>query len=569
MGESTSVEPIIELPKYVIQDTRELPPPEAWRRAEIPGFEILTSAPDVDTQRLLKDFQSFKMAFNAVWKQADPPTAVPVTIILCGRKGSFDAFKPNTKASTDVGLASVTYSQGEQAAIVLDLQTKAINLAVEDLSQGSMTKNTDIQVDHYKQFYREYIKYIFSRNQPRPPAWVIEGIAQIAMRMKFEPTAIIFASIEDPRKTSAVATLATTASDKADIDNSDTPEAEVEDADFNIALQRRALIPWDIFFAINHDSPEALNPLGNNRWAKQAYAFVHMCIYGRGKRYQEAFLKFVDRAGKGPVSEALFKECFGMTYRKMASELKGYIDFTDYKYEKFVTKGGRFPEPAPIVFRDATDAEVGRIKGETLQLAGHADTARIAFLAPYMRGERDPNLLASFGLLERSGQRDDKARKFLEAAVTGKTTRARAYAELARMRLEEALKNPAAPDGKLSQRQAVNVLEAAFDGRSHQPAMPDTYETIAEAWAWCVVSPKPQHLAVLDEGIRLFPNNSALAYKIAELKVKRGFAAEAVPLIEHGLKITKEPALKTRFEKLQIEAKAAAEEVPAKAVPSP
>lgn len=64
------------------------------------------------------------------------------------------------------------------------------------------------------------------------------------------------------------------------------------------------------------DSPEAINPLGNNVWAKQSYAFVHMCLYGRGKRYQKPFATFLTRLGKEPVSEELFKECFKMDYKK-------------------------------------------------------------------------------------------------------------------------------------------------------------------------------------------------------------------------------------------------------------
>ena len=32
-------DPVIELPKFVVTDSRELPQPESWRYATIPGFE--------------------------------------------------------------------------------------------------------------------------------------------------------------------------------------------------------------------------------------------------------------------------------------------------------------------------------------------------------------------------------------------------------------------------------------------------------------------------------------------------------------------------------------------------
>ena len=48
--------PVVELPKFVVTDSRELPPPESWRYATMPGFEILSNASDKATQRLLRDF---------------------------------------------------------------------------------------------------------------------------------------------------------------------------------------------------------------------------------------------------------------------------------------------------------------------------------------------------------------------------------------------------------------------------------------------------------------------------------------------------------------------------------
>ena len=63
----TPADPIVELPKFVVTDSRELPPPESWRYATIPGFEILTNASDRATQRLLRDFGMFRQALGHVW----------------------------------------------------------------------------------------------------------------------------------------------------------------------------------------------------------------------------------------------------------------------------------------------------------------------------------------------------------------------------------------------------------------------------------------------------------------------------------------------------------------------
>lgn len=91
-----SAGPVVELPKFVVTDSRELPPPEAWRYAEIPGFEILTNASDKATKRLIKDFEQFKEALALVWPIPNR-SGVPTSLILCGRGGKFDAFVPSGK----------------------------------------------------------------------------------------------------------------------------------------------------------------------------------------------------------------------------------------------------------------------------------------------------------------------------------------------------------------------------------------------------------------------------------------------------------------------------------------
>ena len=63
-------------------------------------------------------------------------------------------------------------------------------------------------------------------------------------------------------------------------------------------------------------------------------------------------------------------------------------------------------------------------------------------IAPYVRGERDPRLLAALGLDEKLAGHDERARKFLEAAAAGIAVRARAWLELARLRFDDAKAKP-------------------------------------------------------------------------------------------------------------------------------
>ncbi len=326
-------------------------------------------------------------------------------------------------------------------------------------------------------------------------------------------------------------------------------------------LGHKALVPLQEFFTLAHDSPEALNPLGNNRWAKQAYAFVHMCLYGRDGRYQKPLALFVRRLGKEPASEALFTDCFKMSYKGMLDELRGYINVTDYKHIEAHVK---LAESPPLVLRDATQAEVGRIKGEAFMLGGHPEKARVEFITPYIRGERDPRLLASLGIFEHTVGEDNYAGRFLNAAIAAKVERPEAYLTLAQIRYAEAMAKPGTTDGDFSPTQTTQVIEPLLAARQQAPQLQAVYELIADTWAHSAAKPKKEDIAVLVEGVRLFPHRLRLLYQTAVFAADTGMNEVAGPLVDYALQVAPDAKTKEPFEKL----KAALPSLPAAFTPS-
>jgi hypothetical protein len=287
-------------------------------------------------------------------------------------------------------------------------------------------------------------------------------------------------------------------------------------------------------------------------WKAQCYAFVHLCLYGNNRKYQKPFLQFVTRLGNEPLTEQLFKECFNRTYRQMALEIRSHCEFTVYNAMRFQAKKGEaLPQPPPVELRAAPDADVGRIKGEVLRLGGHGDSARNALIAPYVRGERDPRLLAALGLDELEAGRRDRARRFLEAAAQAGAVRARAHVELARLRLEEARQRPGATDGRLSEAQVTAVLTPLFTALKQPPPLAAAYGLIAETWMQSAVTPQAEHLAVVIEGLNRFPRDLALLQQAALLAHRRGFPTEAKAMAERGVKLAREPAERERFQLLR------------------
>ena len=549
--------PVVELPKFVVTDSRELPPPESWRYATMPGFEILSNASDKATQRLQRDFDMFRQALSVVWPLPDrsgPPTA----LIICGRGNKFDAFAPEG-GGVEMARASMFLKKGERTAIVIDFQATTLNvLNVDDSNDAATgTDSSLMSVEHDKQLYREYVRYLLSRSEPRLPAWLEEGLAQIIMKMRFERRYIEYARLEDPNAVSAQAAMVAELNAAAAAEGEDSLQlagAPAEDRDFAAALQRRRLIDMDVFFGIKHDAPEALNPLGNNRWAKQAYAFVHMCLYGYHGKYQKAFAQFLQRLAREPVSEAMFKECFKMSYKQMLLEIRSYCDMTVYETKIFQSKKGGpdiLVPPEPLAFRDATQSEIGRIKGETLLLAGRDKAARAELIAPYMRGERDPALLASLGLYENTYGEAPRARKFLEAAVADKTPRAEAYLELARLRFADAAAKPAGAEGKFSPAQTAAIVSLLETGRRLPPHQPALYELLGETWMRSAATANRDQAISLIDGARIFPGRLKLAYQAALVCASAGLLEPAHSLVDHGLKYAPDAAARARFEALK------------------
>jgi hypothetical protein len=235
----------------------------------------------------------------------------------------------------------------------------------------------------------------------------------------------------------------------------------------------------------------------------------------------------------------------------MNLELRGYIGFTDYKYQQFTAKKGQaLPTPPPFELKDAPDAVVGRIKGEALRMGGHGNEAHNALIAPYIRGERDPRLLAAIGLDEAREENDERALKFLNYAVDAKVDRARAYLELARLRLKAAKAKPGAPKEQLSEQQVHEILTPLFAARKLPPPMAEVYALIAETWSLSSIAPQREHFDVVLEGVRMFPRNTDLLTQAVLLAMRRGFSEDGRTLAQIGEKYATDPADQDRFRML-------------------
>lgn len=502
--------PVIELPKFEVTDSRLLPPIESWRYAEIPGFEILSQVSERETKRFVRDFLLLQEVIQEIMPALlRGQTPVPTALILCsGRGKGFDEFVPFDQAGERYGKNSLFFATPERSGIVIDFA----------LTELQVEADTRLEADPYRAFYAAYFHFLLRRQLgDKAPPWFEEGLVQLFAATEFDRKTITFAQIGDGFGAEKI-------------------------GDFNRMLHQRAIMPFGQMLA--REGPRERTPF----WSAQCYAFVHYCLYGWGQKNQGPFIRYVQRCVDEEPTEQLFQECFKKNYRQFATELRGYVDFTAHKKIEFrAKKGQELPEPPAVSMRPAADHEVGRLKGEVLRLAGHGAEAHNTLIAPYVRGERDPRLLAALGLDEKQSGNDDRARKFLEAAAAANVKRARAYLELGRLRLAEARAKPGAPNGQLDAQQVTHVLTPLFTARQQPPPLADVYGLIAETWSLSQTAPAAEHLAVVVEGVRMFPRDTALLMQATLLAAKRGFPAEARALAERGVKLSSDPADQDRF----------------------
>jgi hypothetical protein len=548
--QATPADGEVVLPDYEIAETREKERPEPWLYGQVAGFEILSCGTESQTRRLVAELQRFRIALGAVWPEAMRNAGAPVALIICGRGNTFAPFAPYHPDGRAASQTATTrfFNNREQAFLVIDVSSRSVWITDDENIRvaGDPEFSGELIVDHYQELVRSYIRYLVHRPIPPPPPWLAEGLTQLIGNVKYDRMGVTFGELGNGKVASGVQTPDMFAGrDSGDGAREATPPAEPDrarqDGDFTGRAGGLLLRPMDEFFAVQADSPVALNTVGGD-WADQAHAFVHLCIYGENGRFQKGFMTFVARLQTEPLTEAMFKECFGMNYEKFGSFLRRYTASAWYKAQRFDLKKGKLPDPEPVELRDATPAEIARVRGDALLLARDEETAFLALVDTYRDGERDPALLASLGLVEARRGHADQAMLLLDAATRAKVTRPHAYTELARLRLAAAAADTAGT--RLTKVQLASVLRPLFTARQIKPAIPDTYALIAEAWERSATPPTKDNLAVLLEGAALFPSDSVTLLRAARLHQSLGLLREAGALADLGATWAADPGRK-------------------------
>jgi hypothetical protein len=548
-----------------------------WRYAQVPGFEILSRASPQATAAMLDSLQ------RGLWLQNDvlpkewlPKPPVPYTIIIDDT--DLTTIPLGQPHSSSINLVSPVDAESwgplAQGALIwsdqlpaYDGDTLAFSTNVFGIDMAGMT-------------YGSVSMERLGRCAPPLPKWLIagilgqnsgvfrEGFVPLISKGMFGPGWIhaatgpgtIWISLEETKRLASQPTV--TVPPLADLFSETPPSAE------NVAV-----------------------------WESEAALLIRWALLGPGSENPvlvQAFRDFVHRSSHEPMTEALFKQCFGYGYDKMESDLAIYLKTV---VGKPLTIQLDMPSgfPKPILF-PATPDQIGRILGDWLRMEGvslrekdpdvskdslyfagrtilrayrednglihHADPAAgvdepsptpLPASGPATALDlsadkvRDPRLLSVLGLYAHDAGNNKKAREFLGAAAVDGVTRPRVYFVLAELRLKLAIGKPEWRDGKISASQASTILVPLRVALQAAPSA-DAYRLLVDLWAHSEAKPSEQDVAELATGVDSFPRDMELTYNTALICAQHGYPKVASKLIEKGLLFATTDANRQHFE---------------------
>lgn len=530
----------VALPPFFVEEIAKGPP---WRYASAMGYEILSRCDERTTRRVIEAHHRLHQLLEEILPPSLQLTwTVPRTLILYPEelqpKASREVIEKMLRDKTPAPSVDLDLPGGRRMAMGTPPGRRMSflpNMRLTDrdgMAVFMIVRSDDFDPDKLSLTY-DYIAMLVANRVPGLPVWFVSGFLDMYREMEsdggeLQAKPLVWISEEytdvlkaDPAKAPPVLDLAT------------------------FLRTPRPSGPGD----------DAIPPI--KYWQAQAALFVRWGLVSGDRKRREAFWKFVEQCSLRAPTDDMFRSCFGLDYATAQPQLAAYLPNAVWVKPVFAPKKfarlDRFPIPL------ATDAQVARIKGDLERLEvpfvknispdlvpRYLEQARKTLRRGFERAPTDAQLLAVMGLCELEAGDPIAARDYLERGMEHGRMRPRALYELARLRLDALRSVGEGENGKLSVSQLAEVLKPLFAARESQPALYETYELIGEAWAASSAAATRKHLAVLDEGVRLFPRRVQLMLIAAELYARYGFKAEADNLLEVAGLLATSDEMKTK-----------------------
>ncbi len=530
---------VVKLPPFVVEQSQGA----AWKYVELPDAEVLARCSEATTARLAMAFSRAQRSLDAILpKRFQLKLDVPRVMIFYDEKlwlaarqemvTEITRLNPNIRAQE----FETAESPSRQDDLVPDILPPGLDIharAKPQLFSRSFFTNlqlTDadsimifakVSGEHFDPYDThltpEYVAELVNGRTPPLPEWFSDGFLTIYPHLEFSDDGISF----------RVPVFSTLKAARLPQDHDLAPTKGV--FPLNELLRGRS----------GQSDIDALKRI------QEAELFVSWGIDPSGNR-TEAFWRFLDRSCTGFSTEEDFQACFGFGFEEAAKKLAIYNREPHTLRWQF---GKDFAKSPALAIRDASLGEIARIKGEWERLetryvkknlpdleTTYYSQARRTLHRAFDAGDRDPQLLASLGLLELDAGDTREGRGFLEAATSRGVVRPRAYFELARLLYDEKWTRSRRNDGRLQSDDAKTVMNLLIKACGQSPPLQQIYELMADV-AVNSVSPAPAAvLASLEKGAELFPEDIEFLSRIVRLYSAEGLQDRADEMLRRRLK---------------------------------
>lgn len=540
--------PVVELPAFVITETR--PGGAPWRYARGEGFEIISQVGDDSTQAV----------FEALWRGPrltlppgfHPRISTPTAVIIFDQDPDRGA-GPGALGSVRLATEQTAHWTNVIKRTLPDREVFSVNLRGRYFTRSST--------------FRFDLRTLLRLRTPAPPPWVHEAL--------YGAYGIYREGIDYPERGTHSELVRALWCEERELIRAEQLAGVALDFFLTPPERRKGTLAaapallgavadpaglWD-----GGQPGDVRGPADNARWAATCALLARWALYARDGARRDGFWRLVDASSARPVDETVFRECLGLGFAEARVELAWYLPIA---ITEVATRAVEPLRPPRLQVRPATSTEVARVRGdwergEASILAGshpeiaarYAAQAGRTLRAAHAADPEDAELTAVLGLLEFESGDNARALELLTAATAGGHARPRAWFTLAHLRMLAA--GPARGGPPLTGGEAAPVLAALQEAWKLEPAMAVTYELLAELWRRCPSLPAAEMIARLREGQRRFPRDTRLVLAAFRAAVERGARAEALAMLDDSLPLVTEPALRERLRRTR-EALAAA-----------
>ncbi len=541
-GPRTPGDAAVEMPAFVITETRSNE--RAWRYAAAEGFEIISQVGDDATQQV----------FAALWRgprltlppELWPRTSTPTAVILFDRESD--------RGVDALGTVRRTNEQSSHWTNVIKRTLPDREIFCLNLRGTHFT---------YSSTFRFDLRTHLALHTPPAPPWLIEAL--------YGSYGLYREGIEYPDRGKITGVVRALWCNEAELLRADglagpahehfnTPPAKRRGHQAGPAPLHAAMSPlaglWSGGFSDDRRAPADVA-----RWAATCALFARWAMYAEGGKRHDAFWRFAVKACEQIVDEAFFQECFGLNFAAAQDEVAWFLPIA---LAESATREIRPLIVPRLTVRAATSAEVARVRGDWERGEASLLTARFPEIAAkyaakagntlrlaHHANPHDAELAAVLGLYEYESGNAPRALELLTAASATGQARPRAWTTVAQLRLLASNPAEGAPRTALPHSQALTILLPLEQAWRQAPAMPVSYEVLAELWRRCPELPAAEMIARLQEGQRTFPRNPRLTSTALRACIERGERAAALGLLEAALPFTSDPVWRDRFEKMR------------------